>query len=523
MKKKNGFTLVELLGVVVIIAVILSIVLISLSKIRDNANDRAWSSIKEEVMTAAKEYMIANGRLKTDCETGVCDVLVSVGTLVKEDYLNKVSDTKGNAVSNCDLVYLSNNFGKINTKYYEKNNISSIIENGNFNKSELKKIDEYINNGCKNVSPDILALSIDHTPAEKCEGDNCPCIGDDCCEGDNCSYTGDDYCEGEDCPCIGDDCNTSDTLNDSTCPEFVYPQNINNNTWYNKDVLIKYNVEFGSSFYQNLYIENKKEEWINKTNNNVLSYKNDTSSEEINLNQNGNIKSIVHICKGDNCKDCSTNNYKIDKILPTVKITGISKNETANNVTFKIEASDSLSKVASKEYSFDKKTWKTYKSGSVTLLSNTGVQKVYARAKDNAGNISKIVEATGKCDKDRVYVEPKELGGIYFTLKFSSYYNSYNTKKYQYAYWNPKKTSDTSNRFNGDVTKICGTTPPKGSLHNTPDGITGKLYMKYQKQYYCLAVRPYRANEISGLNRWTIQYKHAKTSQKVDSSKYNGY
>ena len=46
--------------------------------------------------------------------------------------------------------------------------------------------------------------------------------------------------------------------------------------------------------------------------------------------------------------------------------------------------------------------------------------------------------------------------------------------------------------------------------------------MRYQKQYYCFAVRPYRKTVDSNINRWTVQYKHAKTTGTVDSSNYNG-
>ena len=46
--------------------------------------------------------------------------------------------------------------------------------------------------------------------------------------------------------------------------------------------------------------------------------------------------------------------------------------------------------------------------------------------------------------------------------------------------------------------------------------------MKHQRQYYCFAVRPYRNKEITEINRWTIQRKHAKTVGTINSSNYNG-
>lgn len=196
-----------------------------------------------------------------------------------------------------------------------------------------------------------------------------------------------------------------------------------------------------------------------------------------------------------------------------------SEKETASDITFTINNPNSDGII---QYSIDCTVNYVNYSGETTLLSTTGVKKVCARIKSGS-NYSSVSNKTGYCDKDAVNVSPNILAGTYFALKFSNKYTICGTSGYEYAYWNAEGTNDTSNKQANQWKDKCGTTPPTGAIKYIDGNVTTDLYMKYKQQYYCFAVRPYRESEISGINRWTVQRKHAITSQNVNSSKYNGY
>lgn len=209
---------------------------------------------------------------------------------------------------------------------------------------------------------------------------------------------------------------------------------------------------------------------------------------------------------------------------PTINLSTTS--QTTSNVTFTITKPSSLGSGGKVQYSYDQSKWTDYKS-TVTLLNTTGVKKVYARSVDASGKTSAVVSATGKCNKDAIVVDRNSNGvdsgkKCYFILKLNlknSGLSGITSNKYEYYYWLPKKTSDTTNKGNVDT---CKNSFPTTGKKVTTNGLTAKLYQKYSNQYYCFAVRPYRPNDISGLDRWTIQIKLANTTATCASSAYNG-
>lgn len=105
MKNKKGFTLIELLVVVVIMISILGLSIIAFNKISESNKEKAYNSVKEQVIVAAKEYFQANEYfiklLKQTDRIG----FVSLGTLVNEDYLNIVTNPKtGEKINKCAIV-----------------------------------------------------------------------------------------------------------------------------------------------------------------------------------------------------------------------------------------------------------------------------------------------------------------------------------------------------------------------------------------------------------------------------------
>ncbi len=193
---------------------------------------------------------------------------------------------------------------------------------------------------------------------------------------------------------------------------------------------------------------------------------------------------------------------------------------TTSDITFTLTNPNSTGTLY---YSFDKTNWVKYPHGDILLINWTGSRKVYAYVKGTTTN-SEISEATGYCNKDGVSVSPNALEGTYFTLKFTLPNNpsGVTNGKYEYIYWGAEATDDAENKQSSQTNK-CNLTEDlisKRKIITTPT--TERLYMKYQRQYYCFAVRPYRNKEITEINRWTIQRKHAKTVGTINSSNYNG-
>ena len=193
---------------------------------------------------------------------------------------------------------------------------------------------------------------------------------------------------------------------------------------------------------------------------------------------------------------------------------------TASDITFTLTNPNSTGTLY---YSFDKTNWVKYPHGDILLINWTGSRKVYAYVKGTTTN-SEISEATGYCNKDGVSVSPNALEGTYFTLKFTLPNNpsGVTNGKYEYIYWGAVATNDTENKQSSQTNKCNLTEDLISKRKIITTSTTEKLYMKYQRQYYCFAVRPYRNKEITEINRWTIQRKHAKTVGTINSSNYNG-
>lgn len=288
-------------------------------------------------------------------------------------------------------------------------------------------------------------------------------------------------------------------------------------TWTNKDVTLTATVKDGTA---------TKYEWYKG---NSVYTACTTATCKITSAQDATYK--VRAVTSSGTTDWS-NNYqlKIDKTKPTKPTIKLSSTtETSSNVTFTItNGTDSNSGVSKTQYKIGNGSWQNY-SSQVTLLNNTGVKTVYAKTIDKAGNESETVSATGKCDKDAVTVTRKTSGkdskGCYFILNFSTKntLTGITNKAFEYAYWEVKQTTDTSNKQSEQWASYCGTQPPSGAkIYKTTTAETIKLYQKYSNQYNCFAVRPVRTTEISGLNRWTVQRKHARTDNSCPAGAYNG-
>lgn len=124
--KKNGFTLIEVLAVIVILGIIMSIGAISVINIRNNSYKDLLETKKQNLEAAAIVYGQENpGVLKDKCEvdnykSDYCAV-VTVATLINGKYFKS---TETNASGEADLINNVTNKSMKNDKIqiYRKNN-----------------------------------------------------------------------------------------------------------------------------------------------------------------------------------------------------------------------------------------------------------------------------------------------------------------------------------------------------------------------------------------------------------------
>ena len=115
---KKGFTLVELLVVIALIAGISVVAVTSLIGIADKRKDEEWENVKSTIETSAKSYYNANQYLFENMDN--VEAYVTVGKLVKEGYLNVVKNPKtGKEVSYCSKVVIIIKNGSTKYTYYD--------------------------------------------------------------------------------------------------------------------------------------------------------------------------------------------------------------------------------------------------------------------------------------------------------------------------------------------------------------------------------------------------------------------
>ena len=106
--KNKAFTLVELLAVLVILAVLLTLVVVSVGKIISNSQSDLSEQQKRNIELAAEAYNIDRGDLDS------IDACVNVSTLINLGYLegSKVVDpaTKQEMTGSVRITYASNQY-----------------------------------------------------------------------------------------------------------------------------------------------------------------------------------------------------------------------------------------------------------------------------------------------------------------------------------------------------------------------------------------------------------------------------
>lgn len=126
-KKRNGFTLTELLVVVAIIAIIAIIAIPSIIIINKRINKRLYNEKVDMIAKAAEVYANEN----PDAFGSNTEITVYVGDLIKNGYLKE--DAKGAAACGTDPKNSKNINEEVNNEIYMDSCIINPIENINMN------------------------------------------------------------------------------------------------------------------------------------------------------------------------------------------------------------------------------------------------------------------------------------------------------------------------------------------------------------------------------------------------------
>lgn len=401
-KKKNGFTLIELLVTIALMLSILGIAIISLVSASNRKKEEAWTSVKEQIETAAVEYLSSNEYLFE----GLSDettASIPLQTLVELDYINKVTDPRtGKALNECNYVEVTKSKYKYNATYKDSDDKSCTT-------GSVLKITEP---GAPTLNVDVTELSIkklisntvwckdgakfDASTDRGASITSCYTTSNSDCDpqNDNSSleldYTGKSKISQIRACFKATNSSSKSTKEcvsinvDNTAPTCAVSSNPN--IWTNKDVTITgkcSDSESGcssSKVITTIKTEGKK------------SYSPGTVTDNL-----------------GHSTTCGTKTVYIDKTAP--KISLIRNN---GSVAINGEATDSLSGVAS--YSWDRKSWASYtKAVSKNDVPTYGKQNTHTfYVKDKAGNVaSKDIRGYKTCENTTVYTSGDDIAKAY--------------------------------------------------------------------------------------------------------------
>jgi prepilin-type N-terminal cleavage/methylation domain-containing protein len=103
-KEKKGFTLTELLAIIVIISIIASIAIVSIKKTKEKTLEISYQNVKSTIEVAAEKYASNTNIFKTNVDT-----LIKTGYLPADDEKENVYDPRNGNSLNCYIVNIDIN------------------------------------------------------------------------------------------------------------------------------------------------------------------------------------------------------------------------------------------------------------------------------------------------------------------------------------------------------------------------------------------------------------------------------
>ncbi len=121
--KKNGFTLLELLGVIVLLGVVALLVATLSNRTLKESKESLYETQKETIISAAKKWTIANNE-ELPMSEAEGEYRLSVGTLAEDGYIdsNEIIDPKTNKeIDACIIITYNNSKNQYNYELVEEN------------------------------------------------------------------------------------------------------------------------------------------------------------------------------------------------------------------------------------------------------------------------------------------------------------------------------------------------------------------------------------------------------------------
>ncbi len=158
--KNKGFTLMELIAVIVILGIIAVLAMVSVSTVRSRVNEREYESLASKIEVAAENYAEETGVNKMFVQT-----LIDKGLIEADDETKQIYDPRNEESINCQVINYSN--GKATLEQAENPLCDITVLN-----DEAIKIQYRLNNDTSNKKQDLkgdkwfnqgVTLSVDTT------------------------------------------------------------------------------------------------------------------------------------------------------------------------------------------------------------------------------------------------------------------------------------------------------------------------------------------------------------------------
>ena len=399
-KDNQGFTLIEILGVIIIVGILMTISSLAVTKYIEKSKAATYESYKEDLSGAANNFMVdcVNSNGENCIIPGQNEkVKLRYDKLVDNGYTKALKDPESDGFCDQSFVIVSNdNKDAIDLKYQVCLFCDKYKSTDGDCQEALKWEDDYLDDpicegdSCKDPEID---------EPDPTDPDNPPCVGDECdkptdpenppCIGKECE----DPTDPENPPCVGDDCNkpTDPTPKDTTPPMCDYSKLLGNSTeWTNVDRVIEIGcIDDGSGCKKDIYSKTfspKIGEAIEK------GY----ITIEDNAGNKTNCPVDVYIDKAPPTCKMKFNGTPVNGWYPKTTATMTEKADNGSGIkefsTIAVLGSENKSKITDND--FQKNLGK-----SETDEMDTTSSSWYAlgMVKDNAGNVT-TCEAKGKID-----------------------------------------------------------------------------------------------------------------------------
>ncbi len=131
--KKNGFTLVELIAIIVLLAIMTLIALPSLLSTTEKSKNEEYELFKENIYMAAENYLMANVNNSLDSVTESGKTFIKIRSLMENEYINyDLTNPKDDSdISNNTVMITKNSDGFYDYEYLEGDyTASGYVQNG---------------------------------------------------------------------------------------------------------------------------------------------------------------------------------------------------------------------------------------------------------------------------------------------------------------------------------------------------------------------------------------------------------